>query len=277
MFAPGLFTGKRILITGGGTGLGAAMAERFAELGASLVLCGRREDVVRETAERIAAQYQVTVESMRCDIRDPAQVDAMFDAIWESGALDALVNNAGAIFVSQTEQLSHRAVDAVLATTLHGSIYCTLAAGKRWIANRHPGSVLSILSTAAITGRAFTVPTVISKTGVLAMTKSLAVEWAAKRIRLVAIAPGVIPTAGFLAKVAAGRERDEQPVSENTLERPGRPDELADLATYLLSPAADYITGEMVVLDGGRHLRNSGVEDLLARTEADWEVHRASR
>lgn len=277
MFAPGLFTGKRILITGGGTGLGAAMAERFAELGASLVLCGRREDVVRETAERIAAQYQVTVESMRCDIRDPAQVDAMFDAIWESGPLDALVNNAGAIFVSQTEQLSHRAVDAVLATTLHGSIYCTLAAGKKWIANRHPGSVLSILSTAAITGRAFTVPTVISKTGVLAMTKSLAVEWAAKRIRLVAIAPGVIPTAGFLAKVAAGRERDEQAVSESTLERPGRPDELADLATYLLSPAADYITGEMVVLDGGRHLRNSGVEDLLARTEADWEVHRASR
>lgn len=277
MFAPGLLSGKRILITGGGTGLGAAMAERFASLGAKLVLCGRREDVVQETADRIAKAHGVEVQAMRCDIRDPAQVDAMFDAVWEGGALDSLVNNAGAIFVSQTEHLSHRAVDAVLATTLHGSIYCTLAAGKRWIANGHPGSVLSILSTATITGRAFTMPTVISKSGVLAMTKSLAVEWASKRIRLVAIAPGTIPTAGFMAKVAAGRDRDDEAVSDNTLERPGRPEELADLATFLLSPAADYITGEMVVLDGGRHLRNSGVEDLLARTEDEWEAHRARR
>jgi NAD(P)-dependent dehydrogenase (short-subunit alcohol dehydrogenase family) len=233
--------------------------------------------VVHETAARIAAAHTVKVEPMRCDIRDPEQVDAMFDAIWQTGTLDALVNNAGAIFVSQTEHLSHRAVDAVLATTLHGSIYCTLAAGKRWIANGRPGSVLSILSTAAITGRAFTMPTVISKTGVLAMTRSLAVEWASKRIRLVAIAPGTIPTSGFMAKVAAGRDREDQAPSDNTLDRPGRPDELADLATYLLSPAADYITGEMVVLDGGRHLRNSGVEDLLARSEVEWENHRARR
>jgi NAD(P)-dependent dehydrogenase (short-subunit alcohol dehydrogenase family) len=277
MFAERLLAGQRILVTGGGTGLGAAMAERFAGLGADLVLCGRREEVLRETAERIIATHGARVETIRCDIRDPEQVDAMFETIWQDGALDALVNNAAAIFVAQTEHRSHRAVDAVLATSLHGSIYCTLAAGKRWIARSHPGTVLSILSTTAVTGRAFTVPTVISKSGVYAMTKSLAVEWASKRIRLVAIAPGTIPTAGFMAKVAAGRERDEEPTSDNTLERPGRPDELADLATYLLSPAADYINGEMVMLDGGRHLRNSGVEDLLARTEAEWEAHRARR
>ncbi|RHW19259.1 SDR family oxidoreductase [Sphingomonas gilva] len=277
MFADGLLAGKRILITGGGTGLGAAMAERFAGLGASLVLCGRREEVLRETGERIAAATGARVDAIRCDIRDPADVDALFDAAWAGGPVDSLVNNAGAIFVARSEHLSHRAFDAVLATSLHGSIYCTLAAGKRWIAAGRPGSVLSILSTAAITGRGFTVPTVVSKTGVLAMTKSLAVEWASKRIRLVAIAPGTIPTAGFMAKVAAGREGEPEAPGDNTLERPGRPDELADLATYLLSPAADYINGEMVVLDGGRHLRNSGVEDLLKRSDAEWEAQRARR
>ena len=277
MFAQGLLAGQRILVTGGGTGLGAAMAERFAELGANLVLCGRREEVVRETGKHIAAKYGVSVDALKCDIRDPAQVDQMFDAIWQSGGITSLVNNAGAIFVAQTEHLSHRAFDAVLATTLHGTIYCTLAAGKRWIANGDAGNVLSILSTATITGRGFTVPTVVSKTGVLAMTKSLAVEWASKRIRLVAIAPGTIPTAGFLETVAAGRDHDSASSTENTLERPGRPDELANLATYLLSPAADYINGEMVVLDGGRHLRNSGVEDLLARTDAEWDAQRARR
>lgn len=277
MFAPGLMRGQRVLITGGGTGLGAAMAERFAELGADLVLCGRREAVVQETAARIAQAHGVTVEAIGCDIRDPAQVDALFDRAWATGPITALVNNAGAIFVAQTEHLSHRAFDAVLATTLHGAIYCTLAAGKRWIAGGHPGTVLSILSTSTITGRAFTAPTTVSKSGVLAMTRSLAVEWASRRIRLVAIAPGTIPTAGFLDRVAAGRDHAAAPPSASTLERHGRPDELADLATYLLSPAADYVNGEMVVLDGGRHLRNSGVEDLLARSDADWEALRARR
>lgn len=277
MFAAGLLAGKRILITGGGTGLGAAMAARFAELGADLVLCGRRGEVVRETAARITDETGQRVDAIRCDIRDPADVDALFDAAWADGPIDSLVNNAGAIFVARTEQLSHRAFDAVLATSLHGSIYCTLAAGKRWIAADRPGTVLSILSTSTITGRGFTVPTVVSKTGILALTKSLAVEWASKRIRLVAIAPGVIPTAGFMAKVAEGREAPAEAAGDNTLERPGRPEELADLAAYLLSPNAGYINGEMVVLDGGRHLRNSGVEDLLRRTDAEWEAQRAKR
>lgn len=268
MFAPDLLAGKRILVTGGGTGLGAAMAERFAQVGAHPIICGRREAVLEETAARIGAT------PLRCDIRDPAQVDAMLDA---AGPIDALVNNAGATFVAQTEHLSHRAVDAVLAASLHGSLYCTLAAGKRWIADKRPGSVLSILSTATITGRAFTVPTAIAKSGVLAMTRSLAVEWASKRIRLVAIAPGAIPTAGFLEKVAAGRDEHQSVASDNTLERVGRPDELANLATYLLSPAADYISGEMVVLDGARHLRNSGAEDVLKWTDEQWEAQRARR
>ncbi|OYY92102.1 MAG: short-chain dehydrogenase [Sphingomonas sp. 28-66-16] len=277
MFAEGLLAGKRILVTGGGTGLGAAMAERFAGLGASLVICGRRTQVLADTAGRIGEATAAAVVPITCDIRDPAQVDAMMDEIWQAAPLDALVNNAGATFVAQTEHLSHRAVDAVLAASLHGSIYCTLAAGKRWIATKHPGAVLSILSTATITGRAFTVPTAIAKSGVLAMTRSLAVEWASRRIRLVAIAPGAIPTAGFLEKVAAGREERAPIASDNTLERVGTPDELANLATYLLSPQADYINGEMVVLDGGRHLRNSGAEDVLKWSDADWEAQRARR
>ncbi len=277
MFAPDLLAGKRILVTGGGTGLGAAMAERFAELGARIVICGRRLDVLEETSARIANATGAEIVPLACDIRDAAQVDRMLDAIWATGPLDALVNNAGATFVAQTEHLSHRAVDAVLAASLHGTIYCTLATGKRWIADGRAGSVLCILSTATITGRAFTVPTAIAKSGVLAMIRSLAVEWASRRIRLVGIAPGSIPTAGFLEKVAAGREEREPVISSNTLERVGKPEELANLATYLLSPAADYISGEMIVLDGARHLRNSGAEDVLKWTDAEWEAQRARR
>ena len=277
MFAPGLLADMKILVTGGGTGLGAAMAERFAGLGASLVICGRREDVLRNTAARIGEATGARVDAIRCDIRAGDEVDAMMSAIWEAGPLDALVNNAGATFVAQTDRLSFRAMDAVLAPSLHGALYCTMAAGRRLIDAGRPGAVLSILSTATITGRAFTVPTAVAKSGVLAMTRSLAVEWASHRIRTVAIAPGSFPTAGFLEKVAAGREEKAGQPGDNTLERVGRPEELADLAAYLLSSQADYITGEMVVIDGGRHLRNSGAEDLLRWGPEDWAALRAQR
>ena len=276
MFARDLLNGKKVLITGGGTGLGAAMGQRFAELGADLVICGRRKDVLDAKAAEIAQATGRTVTPVVCDIRDPDAVEGLMAAAFEDRPIDVLINNAGALFTAQSERLSHRAVDAVLATNLHGALYCTLAAGRRWIDGKHKGVVLSILSTSTRTGRAFTLPTTVSKTGVLAMTRSLAVEWASRGIRVLAVAPGSFMTEGFLARV---RERggDLDAEVENSLERAGHPEELANLASYLISDGARHINGEMIAIDGGRHLRNSGVEDLLDRTDADWAALREKR
>jgi NAD(P)-dependent dehydrogenase (short-subunit alcohol dehydrogenase family) len=189
MFENGLLAGKRILVTGGGSGLGAAMGRRFVELGAELIICGRRLELLEATAAQLRGDFAGKVNAIRCDIRDGAAVDAMLDAIWRDAPLDVLVNNAAATFIAQTEQLSFRAADAILAPTLHGAMYCTLGAGKRWIEAGHKGVVLSILSTSTITGRAFTVPSAMAKSAILAMTRSLAVEWGPKGIRTVAIAP----------------------------------------------------------------------------------------
>jgi NAD(P)-dependent dehydrogenase (short-subunit alcohol dehydrogenase family) len=276
-FAPDLLRGKRVLITGGGTGLGAAMAGRFAELGASLVICGRRQAVLEDTARSIAAATGAEVTPIPCDIRIPDTVEAMLDTAWTTGPVDVLINNAGALFVAQTERLSARAFDAVLAPSLHGAIYCTLGVGRRWIDSGRRGVVLSILSTSTITGRAFTAPTTVSKAGLLALTRSLAVEWASRGIRVVAIAPGSFPTQGYTEHVRAGRGAHDPAWKPNPLDRVGSPPELANLASYLISDAADYINGEMVTIDGGRHLRNSGVEDLLAWTDERWEEQRNAR
>jgi NAD(P)-dependent dehydrogenase (short-subunit alcohol dehydrogenase family) len=276
MFEKGLLAGKRILVTGGGSGLGAAMGRRFVELGAELIVCGRRLEVLEATAARVRADLGGKVDVIRCDIRDGAGVDAMMDAIWREAPLDVLVNNAAATFVAQTEHLSFRAADAVLAPTLHGAMYCTLAAGKRWIEAGHRGVVLSILSTSTITGRAFTVPSAMAKSAILAMTKSLAVEWGPKGIRTVAIAPGAFPTAGAVGQLRP-QGRDENWGSRNPLGRVGEHGELANLASFLISDSAGYINGEMVVQDGGAHLRSSGAEDLLAWTEAQWEAQRMAR
>lgn len=275
MFEAGLLANRRILITGGGSGLGAAMAARFAELGASLVLCGRRAEVLQETAEQLRS-HGSQVDTIVCDVRDPQAVEAMLDEIWRVAPLDVLVNNAAATFIAQTERLSARAADAILAPTLHGAMYCTLGAGRRWIDGEHAGVVLSILSTSTITGRAFTVPSAMAKSAVLAMTKSLAVEWGPKQIRLVAIAPGAFPTAGATAQLRPdGRSAD--PADRVPLGRVGRHDELANLASFLISDQAGYITGEMVVQDGGIHLRSSGAEDLLQWSDQQWDAHRAGR
>src|SRR5229473_1366218 len=244
MFEKGLLAGKRILVTGGGSGLGAAMGRRFVELGAELIICGRRLELL--------------------------------DAIWRDAPLDVLVNNAAATFIAQTEQLSFRAADAILAPTLHGAMYCTLGAGKRWIEAGHEGVVLSILSTSTITGRAFTVPSAMAKSAILAMTKSLAVEWGPKGIRTVAIAPGAFPTAGASGQLRP-EGRDEGWASRNPLGRVGEHRELADLASFLISDSAGYINGEMVVQDGGAHLRGSGAEDLLQWSDAQWEKQRSAR
>jgi NAD(P)-dependent dehydrogenase (short-subunit alcohol dehydrogenase family) len=276
MFEKGLLKQTRILITGGGSGLGAAMGRRFAELGAELIICGRRLELLEEVAAKTRSELGAKVTTVRCDMRDGAAVDAMMEAIWREAPIDVLVNNAAATFIAQTEHLSFRAADAILAPTLHGTMYCTLAAGKRWIEDKHKGVVLSILSTSTITGRAFTVPSAMAKTAVLAMTKSLAVEWGPKGIRLVAIAPGAFPTPGAIGQLRP-EGRAESWVQRNPLGRPGDHGELANLASFLISDAAGYINGEMVVQDGGAHLRSSGAEDLLQWTDAQWEKHRAAR
>src|ERR1700749_2951237 len=276
MFEKGLLNGKRILITGGGSGLGAAMGRRFVELGAELVICGRRLELLEQTAATLRDELGAKVSAISCDVRDGSAVEATMDAIWREGPLDVLVNNAAATFIAQTEQLSFRAADAILAPTLHGTMYCTLAAGRRWIDGHHKGVVLSILSTSTITGRAFTVPSAMAKSAVLAMTKSLAVEWGPKGVRTVAIAPGAFPTQGATGQLRPeGREQGW--ASRNPLGRAGEHSELANLASFLISDAAGYINGEMVVQDGGAHLRSSGAEDLLQWTDAQWEKQRAAR
>jgi NAD(P)-dependent dehydrogenase (short-subunit alcohol dehydrogenase family) len=276
MFEKNLLRGKRILVTGGGSGLGAAMGRRFLELGAELIICGRRLELLDETAAKMRDDPGGKVTPISCDIRDGAAVEAMMDAVWREAPIDVLVNNAAATFIAQTEHLSFRAADAILAPTLHGAMYCTLAAGKRWIDAKHKGVVLSILSTSTITGRAFTVPSAMAKSAILAMTKSLAVEWGPKGIRTVAIAPGAFPTAGASHQLRP-EGRDEGWAQRNPLGRTGEHRELADLASFLISDGGAYINGEMVVVDGGSHLRSSGAEDLLQWTEAQWQAQRAAR
>ena len=276
MFETGLLRDKRILVTGGGSGLGAAMGRRFLALGADLVICGRKLDRLEATAREMREETGGKVTTITCDIRDGAAVGAMMDTIWREAPLDIVVNNAAATFIAQSEHLSFRAADAILAPTLHGAMYCTLAAGKRWIDGRHRGVVLSILSTSTITGRAFTVPSAMAKSAVLAMTRSLAVEWGPKGIRTVAIAPGPFPTSGASGQLRP-EGRDEGWTTRNPLGRVGEHSELADLASFLVSDRAAYINGEMVVIDGGAHLRSSGAEDLLRWTDAQWAEQRAAR
>jgi NAD(P)-dependent dehydrogenase (short-subunit alcohol dehydrogenase family) len=276
MFEKGLLAGKRILVTGGGSGLGAAMGHRFVELGAELIICGRRLELLETTALRMRSELGGKIGVIGCDIRDSVAVDAMMEEIWREAPLDVLVNNAAATFIAQTEHLSPRAADAILAPTLHGTMYCTLAAGRRWIDGKHSGVVLSILSTSTITGRAFTVPSAMAKSAVLAMTRSLAVEWGPKGVRTVAIAPGAFPTPGASGQLRP-EGRDESWAQRNPLGRAGEHGELADLASFLISDRAGYINGEMVVQDGGAHLRSSGAEDLLQWTDAQWQIQRERR
>jgi NAD(P)-dependent dehydrogenase (short-subunit alcohol dehydrogenase family) len=277
MFQTDLLAGKRILVTGGGSGLGAAMATRFAELGARLLLCGRRGEVLAATADRLRASG-AEVATAVCDVRQAAAVEVMVAEQWAQSPIDVLVNNAAATFIAETDQLSARAADAILATTLHGAMYATLALGRQWVASGRGGTVLSILSTSTRTGRAYTVPSAMAKSGLLAMTRSLAVEWGPKGIRLVAIAPGPFPTDGSDRQLNPGeRTAAAARAPLNPLGRVGQPMELANLASYLVSDEAGYINGEMVAIDGGAHLRTSGAEDLLNWSPEQWAALRASR
>ena len=273
MFQPDLLRGKRILITGGGTGLGKSMGRRFLELGASLVICGRRGAVLDEAAAELRAATGGGVATQVCDIRDPAAVDALIERAWADGPLDGLVNNAAGNFIARSETLSPRAVDAVLGIVLHGAAYVTLACGRRWIAAERPGTVLSIVTTYAWTGSAYVVPSAMAKAGVLAMTRSLAVEWGRHGIRLNAVAPGPFPTQGAWERLVPRADLAEEFERRNALGRVGRHEELADLAAYLMSERSGYITGDCITIDGGEWIKGAGQFNFLDRlSAADWDA-----
>ena len=272
MFISDLLKDKRIFITGGGTGLGKNIARRFMELGAGVVICGRREDVLKETAGELAGETGGGISWKRLDIRDPEAVERTLAEVWDNGPLDALVNNAAGNFLSRTEDLSHRALDAVVNIVLHGSAYMTLECGKLWIAERRPGNVLSIVTTYAWTGSGYVVPSAMGKAGVLAMTRSLAVEWGPKNIRLNAIAPGAFPTEGAWSRLLPRQDLAEAFETRNPLGRTGDHDELTNLAAYLLSDQSGFITGEVVTIDGGRWLAGAGQFNFASMlSDEDWQ------
>lgn len=273
VFAPGLLAGKRILITGGGTGLGRGVARHLVEHGAQVHLWGRRPSVLEEAAEYVdghagGAHHQVV------DVRDGDAVDAAMGALWDGhGPLTGVLNNAAANFIAPTESLSPRAFDAVSSTVMKGSFHTTHAAGRRWIADGLPGVVLSTLTTWVWTGSAFVVPSAMGKAAVHAMTMSLAVEWARHGIRLNALAPGPIPTdyawemLNPTDRSAVGAtQADQIPMG-----RTGTVEELANLTMFLLSDACPYLTGQTIAMDGGQMLAGPGTfAGLTAMTADDW-------
>ena len=276
MFQTDLLAGQRILVTGGGTGLGKVMAERLLQLGAQLVLCGRRQGVLDETAAELTGRHGGRVETLACDLRNAAAVDEMMDTIWQGGPLTGLVNNAAGNFISRTEDLTPRGFDAVANTVLHGTFYVTHAAGRRWIAAGDKGTVLSIIVTWVWTGSPFVVPSAMSKAGIDVMTKSLAVEWGRYGIRLNAIAPGIFPTEGASARLRPlGGQQASRESTHNPMGRLGRMDELADLAAFLMAPNCEWLTGQTIAIDGANWLANGAYfTHCLEWDDEQWEQAR---
>jgi len=273
MFETGLLKGKSIIITGGGTGLGKSMATRFAELGADLVITSRRQNVIDETAEELR-QYGGQVLAVPCDVRDPDQVQHMVDETVKTfGKIDILLNNAAGNFISPTENLSSNAFKTVVDIVLNGTFFCTQAAGKVMRKNKG-GVILNIVTTYSWTGSGYVVPSACAKAGVLAMTRSLAVEWAKYGIRTVAIAPGPFPTKGAWSRLAPpGLGIEKKMKNRIPLKRVGEHIELANLASYLISDQAAYINGEVVTIDGGEWLKGAGEMNELERIpKATWKV-----
>jgi NAD(P)-dependent dehydrogenase (short-subunit alcohol dehydrogenase family) len=278
MFRSDLLQGRRILITGGGTGLGKSMGRRFLELGAELAICGRRGDVLAETAREHAAATGGRVETHACDVRDHAAVEAMLEQLFALRPLDALVNNAAGNFLCRSEELSPRALDAVVGIVLKGSANCTLGCGRRWLKARQRGTVLSIVTTYAWTGSAYVLPSAMAKAGVLAMTQSLAVEWGGRGVRLNAVAPGPFPTPGAWQRLVPGPELARRLETRNPLGRPGEHGELADLAAFLLADGSAFINGEVVTIDGGEWLKGAGQFNFLdCLSDEEWQALRPAR
>ncbi len=284
MFQPDLFKGKRILVTGGGTGLGRAMTERFVQLGASCFICGRRQSVVEETAQAVMREHGGSVKAFGVDIRDAAAVDAMVESIFDEGPLTGLVNNAAGNFISPTSALSSRGFDAVANIVMHGTFYVTHAVGKRWVAMAREGrwirdmpyrSVMSIIVTWVKNGGPYVVPSAMSKSAIDAMTKSLATEWAQYGVRLNAVGPGEIPTEGMSKRLNPGEQPGARSAKTNPMARAGKMEELQNLATFLLSDGCQWLNGESIMMDGGNALATGGNFYALREwSDAQWQEAR---
>ena len=287
MFEPDLLRGKRILVTGGGAGLGREVASMYASLGAQLYLCGRRESVVRTAATEIAAAYGVPVRAFGVDIRDAEAVEAMIEAIWQdSGPLDGLLNNAAGNFISRTEDLSHRGFDAIANIVMHGTFYVTHSVGRRWVAEARSTldaggeprvrSVISILVTWVFNGGPFVVPSAMSKSAIANMTRSLAVEWGRYGIRLNGIAPGEFPTEGMNARLSPGQKTSGRE-AHNPMGRVGRMSELRNLAAFVMGDGVDWLTGQVITIDGGNSLATGGnFYAYRSHSDEDWARIRES-
>lgn len=271
MFHKDLLQHKRILITGGGTGLGKGMAARFLELGATVYICGRRAEILKATSDELKPKGPI--HAVPCDVRSLEAVDQMIESIWKGGPLDVLVNNAAGNFIARTEELSPNAWQSIINIVLMGTLHCTMACGRRWLAAKHPGTVLSISATYAPVGSAYVVPSAVSKAGVEALTRSLAVEWGDRGIRLNAIAPGPIPTPGAFSRVLPRPELETHALERHPMHRFGTVDELANLAAFLVSNGSGYVNGEVIRMDGGEFLQGAGEFSNLGRIlqEEDWQ------
>jgi NAD(P)-dependent dehydrogenase (short-subunit alcohol dehydrogenase family) len=267
--------GKTVVITGGGTGLGKAMTKYFMQIGANTVITGRRLEVLQETAKELEAETGQKCLAVQCDVRNTEQVEAMKDAaLKEFGKVDILLNNAAGNFISPTERLSPNAFKTIIDIVLMGTVHCTLAFGKHWIATgQEKGNVLNIVTSYAYTGSGYVVPSACAKGGVLAMTRSLAVEWAKYNIRFNAIAPGPFPTKGAWDRLLPGKLQEEFDLAKRVpLKRAGEHQELANLAAFMVSDFADYLNGECITLDGGEWLKGAGQFNMLDMIPNDmWD------
>jgi NAD(P)-dependent dehydrogenase (short-subunit alcohol dehydrogenase family) len=280
MLTPGSLKDKTIIITGGGTGLGRAMGKYFLELGANLVITSRKKEVLDKTAEELMQETGGKVLAVGCDVRKYEEIEQMIKATVDTfGKVDGVLNNAAGNFISPTERLSHRAFDIVVDIVLKGTYYTTLAAGKHWIANKQPGVFLNIVTTYAWTGSGYVVPSACGKAGVLALTRSLAVEWAKYKIRSNAIAPGPFPTEGAWSRLLPGElVKKFDPAQRVPLKRVGEHQELANLAAYLMSDYSAYVNGEVITIDGGEWLRNGGeFSHLEMIPEEMWDMMEKTR
>ncbi|MDN3645887.1 SDR family oxidoreductase [Pontixanthobacter aestiaquae] len=277
MYRDGLMDGQRILVTGGGTGLGREMTEAFLKLGATVYICGRRQNKLDETAQELMAEHGGTVIGQACDIRDAEAIDAMVDAIWaDGGALTGVVNNAAGNFISRTEDLSINGFNAISDIVFRGTFYLTHNVGKRLIEEKRSANFLSILTTWVWNGGPFVVPSAMSKSAINTMTQSLAVEWGRYGLRFNAIAPGLFPTDGMSARLSPGGRGDNSNDRMNPMGRHGEMHELANLAVFLMGPGAEWVNGQTIAIDGAGYQATGGnfYQALAPLGDTEWQQMR---
>lgn len=275
MLRDGALQGKNIIVTGGGTGLGKSMVKTFLQLGANVSIASRKIDVINATVEELKAETGGNIIGFACDVRKYEDVENLIAQTYEAfGGVNVLLNNAAGNFVSPTERLSHKGFDVVVDIVLKGTYNCTLALGKKWIADQQKGLFLNIVTTYAWTGSGYVAPSACAKAGVLALTRSLAAEWGKYGIRSNAIAPGPFPTEGAWSRLfPADVAKKIDPLNRIPLKRFGEHHELANLASYLVSDFAAYVNGEVVTIDGGEWIYGAGEFTALDAVTPDmWDV-----